>query len=66
MDGLPKEGDRVRFDDPWFYPGTGTVVRVQRHPHEAVLVLVETIEDKHNQHKVGKESWILPGHLTLL
>jgi hypothetical protein len=66
MDDLPKVGEFVRFDDPWFYPGTGHVKQVQFKPHHAVLVLIESIEVNDNQRWVGKETWILPGHLTVL
>jgi hypothetical protein len=60
MDSLPKKGDSVTFDDRWFYRGTGTVVDIQEKPHHAVLVKVETIEDKGAPQKwVGKETWIL-------
>ena len=67
MYGLPSPGDRVRFDDPWFYPGEGTVVEVQTKPHHAVKVLVGQMDDEiHRKNWDGKETWLLPGHLTLL
>lgn len=66
MQGLPKVGAKVRFDDPWFYPGTGEVTQVNTQPHHSVLVRVETIDDPNNQRWVGRETWLLPGHLTVL
>ena len=67
MKGLPRPGDEVRFNDPWFYPGEGTVVRVQTEPHHAVLVKVSDMTGEvHRKHWVGREVWILPGNLELL
>lgn len=62
-DALPKPGDKVSWDDPWFYKGSGTVLEVQRKPHEAVLVEIESIVEARNQHWVGRKTWILAGYI---
>ena len=56
-------GDTVSFDDPWFYPGGGTVLRVQKTPHEAVEVRVAWMDAHSQQHWVGRDVWILTGHV---
>ena len=66
MERLPDVGKSVKFNDPWFYTGAGVVKRVQFKPHHAVLVLVDEIDDPKNQHWIGREVWLLPGHLTPL
>ena len=65
MEGLPKVGQRVEFDDRWFYPGRGIVVDTQSAPHEAVLVSITEIALA-GQHFLGRECWILPGYMEVL
>lgn len=60
MDELPRVGQGVRFNDPWFYPGKGTVLEVQTKPHPAVRVRVDEI-DPAGQHFLHKATWLLAG-----
>lgn len=65
-DGLPRVGQTVAVSDPLGYSGHGTVVQLQSKPHEAVLVLMESITDRTDQTKVGQEVWVLAGHVTVI
>ena len=65
MEGLPKVGQTVEFDDPWFYSGKGTVVDVQTMPHWAIKVRVTEITEA-GKHFLYKSAWILPGYLTVV
>lgn len=65
MDGLPKIGQTVAFDDSWFYPGRGVVVAVQEVPHHAVKVKITEIALA-GQHFLGRESWILPNRMEVV
>lgn len=65
MDGLPKIGQTVAFDDSWFYPGRGIVVETQTQPHLAVKVKITEIALA-GQHFLGRESWILPARMEVV
>lgn len=65
MDGLPKVGAKVEFDDRWFYPGRGIVVDTRSAPHEAVLVSITEIH-YNGSHFLGRECWILAGYIEEL
>jgi hypothetical protein len=65
MEGLPKVGQTVTFDDSWFYPGKGIVVEVKTLPHHAAKVRITKISEA-GQHFLGKESWILPIRMTVV
>lgn len=66
MKGLPRKGDDVRFEDPWFYKGEGLVVQVQTNPHEAVLVYIERMDDELHQNWVDRSVWVLPSYITII
>ncbi len=66
MDGLPRRGVRVRWQDPWFYDGEGIVLATQVTPHHSVQVQILEIDDPTNQTWVGRTTWLLPGYLTVL
>jgi hypothetical protein len=66
MEGLPKVGDEVAFDDRWFYPGEGIVLEVREKPHHVVYVQVTSIKGERNLHWIGRKTWLLPGHMTVI
>lgn len=65
MIGLHK-GALVDVHDPLGYSGRGTVTEVQTLPHHAVFVRMETITDRIDQRAVGREVWVLTGHVTVV
>lgn len=60
---MPKPGQHVDVHDPLGYSGRGTITAVMVNPHHAVLVRMETITDRVDQSTVGKEIWVLTGHV---
>lgn len=63
---LPAVGDRVQFNDPWFYPGCGFVTKIKTRPHHAVQVVIEEIWDNNNLRYIGKKVWLLAGHIEVV
>jgi hypothetical protein len=64
-EALLKVGQVVSFNDPWFYPGKGTVLEVETKPHHAVRVRVDEI-DPAGQHFLHKVTWLLAGSVEVV
>lgn len=63
---LLSPGLHVEVSDPLGYSGTGTVVRWQTTPTDAVLVKMLTITDRTDQSVVGREVWVMRPHVTVM
>lgn len=57
-------GESVEVVDPLGYHGMAVVLDEQTTPTHAVLVRMLTITDRTDQSMVGRETWVLAGHVT--